>query len=92
MFTDERKQSQMNPHYSFYFALQSRSTGDVEHAQRVRRLETAAEDPEFSCHIEVHGDVTTLQIETQSTSRAVAFKLESECALAEEHSQRHGVV
>lgn len=82
----------MNHHHSFYFALQSRSTDDVEHAKRVRRLEMAAAGPEFSCHIEVHGDVTTLQIETHNTSRAVAFKLESESALDEEHAQRHGVV
>jgi hypothetical protein len=57
--------------YTFYYAI----VGEKDHAKRVSDAMDAAKDCNISCHIEVHGDATTIQAETDDDLMALQFKL-----------------
>jgi hypothetical protein len=69
--------------YEFYYAI----TADPRHpglkSERVERIQALASQHNLACHLEVHGDTVTLQVETNDSESAAMFKLSAEPALVE---------
>lgn len=69
--------------YAYYFQIAASPTLPKLQAQRVARIEELAKQYDLICHSETHGDIVTLQVETDDSSSSLLFKLAAESPLFE---------
>ena len=69
--------------HTFYFLLDAGSEENV--LQRVAQIESQARKLGLSCHTEIVGQVTTVQVETRDFTSAMQFKFTVEQARHETH-------
>ena len=74
--------------FRFYFAIASDSLQPDLQQKRVSIILEAARQFLLSVHCEAHGDVVTLQIETENKIAAAAFKLMVECPCSQDDDSR----